>query len=240
MGKYIYGVNKKGGMDEEHFEKYVEKNVARLFPDAADIAGKRVIFKCDGGPGRMNVKLLAKLRARGIYLYPSVPNTTAVSQETDQSFGLFKSIFRSNLQKLTCNRLEAEESVSFNSSIIGLLVFGGKDLQTNVDGYEDAFAIAFSPEKNKAAWAAVGAAPLTMACLYSDKVRHDKEDDPNHIVYKKIQDSNHTACVLLSTRGFLGNKLKVHLKKSMLTAGTVTEPNSQERIEALAGAKSQI
>ena len=65
-----------------------------------------------------------------------------------------------------------------------------------------------------------------MACLYSDKVRHDKEDDPNHVVYKKIHDSNHTTCDLLSTSGFPGNKLKVHLKKSMLTAGTVTEPNS--------------
>ena len=63
-------------------------------------------------------------------------------------------------------------------------------------------------------------------------------DDPHHVVYKKIQDSKNTACDLLSARGFCGNKLKVHLKKSMLTAGTVTEPNSQERIEALAAAKS--
>ena len=77
-----------------------------------------------------------------------------------------------------------------------------------------------------------------MACLYSDKVRHDKEDDPNHVVYKKIQANNHNACDLLSAWGFRGNKLKVHLKKSMLTAGTVTAPHSQERIEALAGAKS--
>ena len=59
-----------------------------------------------------------------------------------------------------------------------------------------------------------------MACLYSDKVRHDKEDDPNHVAYKKIPDGNHTACDLLRTRGFRGNKLKVHLKESMLTAGT--------------------
>ena len=76
-----------------------------------------------------------------------------------------------------------------------------------------------------------------MACLYSNnKVR--KEDNPHHVVYKKIQDSKNTACDLLSARGFCGNTLKVHLIKSMLTAGTVTEPNSQERIEALAAAKS--
>ena len=104
----MYGVNERRGMDEEHFEKYVDQNVAWLFPDAADVAGKRVIFKCDGGPGRMNVKLVAnKLRARGIYLYPSVPDTTAVSQETDQLSGLLKAIFCKNLEKLTCDRSEA-------------------------------------------------------------------------------------------------------------------------------------
>ena len=74
----------------------------------------------------MNVKLLANLRVRGIYLYPSVPNTAAVSQETDQSFGLFKSTFRNNLEQLTCDRLEAEKSVSFNCSIILVsLALGG-------------------------------------------------------------------------------------------------------------------
>ena len=65
-------------------------------------------------------------------------------------------------------------SVSFNSSIIGLLVFRGTDIATDKEGYKDAIATSFSPDKNRAAWAAVGAAPLTVACLCSDKVRHDK------------------------------------------------------------------
>ena len=89
---------------KSNFEKYVEKNVAQLFPDADDVAGKRIIFKCDGGPGRKNVKLLAKLRAQRIYLYLFVVNITAVSQETDQLFVLFKTTFCNNLDKLSSQK----------------------------------------------------------------------------------------------------------------------------------------
>ena len=95
-----------------------------------------------------------------------------ITQETDQSFGSFKSLFRDNLNKLTDNKLAAALGVSFALSEIGLLVFGGEDSKTGTSNYQDAFAIAFSPAQNKAAWDAVGAAPLTCKCLQSDKVRH--------------------------------------------------------------------
>jgi len=70
-------------MNDEEFEKYVLTNLVHLYPDAADVRRCRVVLKCDGGPGQMNTKLLAKLQAQGFYLYPSVPNTMAVTQETD-------------------------------------------------------------------------------------------------------------------------------------------------------------
>ena len=56
-----FGMNQKGGMDNDKFEKYVQNNLVRLYPDAADIKGHRVIIKCDGRPGRMNETLLADL-----------------------------------------------------------------------------------------------------------------------------------------------------------------------------------
>ena len=40
----------------------------------------------------MNVSLLSKLRVKVIYLCAGVPNTTAITQETDQSFGYFKTL----------------------------------------------------------------------------------------------------------------------------------------------------
>jgi hypothetical protein len=44
------GMNPKGGMDNIEFHKYLLTLVPCLFPDAADVPGKRVMIKCDSGP----------------------------------------------------------------------------------------------------------------------------------------------------------------------------------------------
>ena len=77
-----YGLNEKGGMNDDEFAKYMIGNVVRLFPDQAGVDGCRVlIFKCDGYPGsRMNVNILAELRVEEIKLCAGVPNTTAMKQ----------------------------------------------------------------------------------------------------------------------------------------------------------------
>jgi len=41
-------------------------------PDAADISGKRLLSKIDGGPGRLDVQSLAEMRELGCYLFPGV------------------------------------------------------------------------------------------------------------------------------------------------------------------------
>ena len=65
------------------------------------------------------------MRILGFVLYPGVPNTTAFSKETDQNYGLFKSVFIENLEQLThfCN--ETNNPVSLQPWIVGLVVFGG-------------------------------------------------------------------------------------------------------------------
>ena len=80
-----------------------------------------------------------------------------ITQETDQWYDMFKSLFCCNLEKLTNDQLAARLSISFNQSIIGLLVFGGNN-ETNNTAYANAFAIAFAPDQNRAAWEAVSAA----------------------------------------------------------------------------------
>ena len=233
------GTNEKGGMNDEEFEKYVITNLTRLYPDVADVPGYRVILKVDSGPGRMNIKLLAKLRARGWYLYPGVPNTTAITQETDQSFGEFKSKFRANLNALVDERLaKGGKSVSFRPDVVGLLVFGGVDPVTKYSKFYDAYAIAFSPEKNRAAWAFVGAAPLTRKCLESDKVIHNSQSDPGQVEYKQIESTNHNACHLLVAQGFKGDMLKVVLKQVKSKGPRVTVPNSLEEVQAVADCTS--
>ena len=83
---------------------------------------------------------------------------------------------------MTAARLQHNQSVSFNWSVIGLLVFGGKDNITRSQGYKDAFAREFSPDHKKG-----GAAPSTRAwCLTHNMVCHNSKDDPKYAVYRKI------------------------------------------------------
>jgi hypothetical protein len=79
----LFGQNKKGGMDSEEFVKYLFGSIVILYPHAKDKPGHHVLLKVDSGPGRMNLNLLTKLRLLGFVLYPCVPNTTHVMQETD-------------------------------------------------------------------------------------------------------------------------------------------------------------
>ena len=65
------------------------------------IPQNRVILKVNSGPGCTNIEILAYIRALGVYCVPGVPNTTNVSQEIDQSYSLFKSIFRLILEVIS-------------------------------------------------------------------------------------------------------------------------------------------
>ena len=69
-----------------------------LFPHAQDVKGKRVVMKFDSGPGRMELLFLAGARTLGLINYPGVPNSMAVTQETDQSYGPLKTQFQMNLK----------------------------------------------------------------------------------------------------------------------------------------------
>ena len=96
-----FGMNEKAGMNAVELDKYIANAILPLFPDIEDAPLKRVIVKADSGPGRMNVDMLARLRLQGLYMVPGVPNTTGVTQETDQNYGPFKSGYRSNIRQLS-------------------------------------------------------------------------------------------------------------------------------------------
>ena len=64
-----------------------------------------------------------KLRLLEFVLYPCVPNTTHVMQETDQNYGPFKTQFLSNLDLIVDRRLTAKKSLSLQK-FVGLPLFG--------------------------------------------------------------------------------------------------------------------
>ena len=119
-----FGMNEPAGMNAEELDKCITGSMLPLYPDIADVPGKRVMLKVDSGPGRSNVDMLARLRSLGLHVVPGVPNATGKTQETDQNYGPFKSIFRTNIRKLSQARFEAGKTL--HTSDLTLLVFGGK------------------------------------------------------------------------------------------------------------------
>ena len=233
-------------MNEVEFEKYINNNVRTLWPDVEDVPGKRVALKVDSGPGRMNIDLLARLRLIGIYLYPGVPNTTTVTQETDRNYGPFKNAYRRNLLKLSQARFDMKHGLK--GSDIPLLVFGGIDDITGIE-LEDAFNLSFNRESNLSAWKKVGAVPLTRACLLDSKVRHevvfgsngevDLTMDPKAGHYLLLEQLNDIAVTILNMKNMDGEELRARAPTNTTVAATrVTVANTKERVDALKNSKT--
>ena len=82
-------------------------------------------------------------------IFPGVPNSTAVTQETDRNYGPFKHYFRDELDGLMRCRISKGLSLSMAPWMIGLLVFGRNEdplskYKVNVSPFE----MGFNPSQN--------------------------------------------------------------------------------------------
>ncbi|KAL3771166.1 hypothetical protein ACHAWU_004789 [Discostella pseudostelligera] len=228
------GMNEKGGMDEEEFAKYICNAIMPLYPNASPEKGKWVLLKCDSGPGRMNLDLLAELRTSGFILFPGVPNTTAVSQETDQNYGPFKTQYCKNLDAVVDERIKQKKCIQLPPWQVGLIVFGGMDPETNLV-VKSAFECGFSRDNCRNAWDKVGAAPLTRACMMNKKVRRSLGDgsDEYQQMLLNIQTANDVSTNALSTGGYNGSVMRREIL-AIPTTEQITEEHSAERLQLLA------
>jgi hypothetical protein len=172
-------------MNDEEFFEFIQKSIMKLYHDAAPVKGHWVVIKCDSSLGRLNPTLLAYLRYHGFILYPGIPNTTAVSQETDQSYGPFQDAVCSRTFKVgRTHRICCEDPET------GLIV-------------ESAFQRGFSHVHNINVWAKVGAVPLSRSCLQNPKVRRAIGDGNNEqqVLVQLIVEHNTIACNALSLEG---------------------------------------
>jgi hypothetical protein len=113
IASLVCGSNAAGEALPPHFQFQTKATTDEGQP------GKRLLLKCDSGSGRLQIELLAMLRYLGVYLYPCVPNTTAVTQETDRTYGRFKSQYKRNLKMLVNELVRLDKSVSFLSTSMG-------------------------------------------------------------------------------------------------------------------------
>jgi len=93
--------NSRHELNAVKLEKYMRKLIHPLFPDATDEDLHCVLLKVDSGSGRMNLEMLATLRLQTFYLVPGMPNTTSVTQETDQNYEPFKGGYQVNIRRLS-------------------------------------------------------------------------------------------------------------------------------------------
>eukprot|EP00804_Cyclotella_cryptica_P026199 CCRYP_009772-RA/>CCRYP_009772-RA protein AED:0.17 eAED:0.17 QI:0/0/0/1/0/0/3/0/383 len=215
---------RKGGMVDVEFREYFLNSIIPLFPDSNNVNGKRVMVKVDSGPGRLQEDFLAEARTLGLIVYPGVPNTTAVKQETDQNYVPFKTHFLKILRDLP-------------PYLVGLIVFDDVDSVSKVVVSDSALELGFSKEQNCEAWKKVGATPLTRACLKNqNQVRRkmgDAKDAANNTM-QHIQTTNYLSTYFLKEHCFNSDALKASLKK--VKKQSVTVRNSQEWIDAISKA----
>jgi hypothetical protein len=157
------GMNEKGGMTDEEFEKFIENSIVPLYPDLEDTPGKRVLLKVDSGLGRNGRELLLKCRFCGLYLYPSPPNATSVQQGADHNYGPFNVVVHDNLKKMSSAFYAAGQTIPLNMSTFGLIVYGGTipvgPLTTIT--CRNALQETFDVASNLSSWREVGAVPHT-------------------------------------------------------------------------------
>ena len=235
-----FGMNERAGMNAEELDKYIENSILPLYPDIEDVPGKRLLIKLDSGPGRTNVKMLAKLRLKGVYIHPGVPNTTHVTQELDQLYGQFKSVYRQNLELLSQERFEMKKGLAITD--LPMIVFGRAPSDNSV-ALRDAFAEAFTPEKVMGSWKKCGAVPLTRAALSSPQVRHElslntdveKTSEQVHLI--NLEATNHFSCDVLTSLGYGGSHLRTNAPREAKRK-PLTEAHSKERVLLLQSAKT--
>ncbi len=205
------GLNEKGSMDNEEFDKYINNSIVPLYPDLEDTPGKQVLLKVDSGPGCNGRDLLNKARFRGVYyLIPGLPNATSMQQETDINYGPFKSVVRSNLKKIAMASFLAQKLMKLGPSTFGLIVYGGVCPISNVV-CKNAVDSAFNVELNLHSWAKDGAVSFTMKCLVNKKVGHNgtDRDDLNFDAFLDVQLQNDYSTTQLTMMGCKGEMLWV-------------------------------
>ena len=120
-------------------------------------------------------------------------------------------------------------------------MFGGKYPVTDRDVHRNAFEDAFGLESSMNAWAKVGAAPCTRACLNDKQVRRElnesTSEDKTTYLMLKFNEINELSTYNLTAASYNGSLLKVRCNKIPANR-TMTVPHSKERIALLAVAST--
>jgi hypothetical protein len=118
-------MNEKGGMNNKEFEGYIDNSIIPLFPNLDDTPGKCILLKVGSGRARNWWDLFNKCWFRGVYIFPGLPNSTSMQQETDIKYGPFRGSVWRNLAKIATTCYAKRITMFLGTSTFGLIVCGG-------------------------------------------------------------------------------------------------------------------
>ena len=123
--------------------------------------------------------------------------------------------------------------------VVGQVVFGGVDPESGVLVRKNAFQEGFSEVQCLKAWAKIGVAPMTRACLYGKQVRRTigDADDETNLVMQELNDANAVATFTLSIRSYRGDLLSARCIKENLVR-PINEADYLELLELLENAST--
>ena len=171
---------KDGSIDTQSIIYWVENVLCALYPDAEDVAGKRVMMKADMGPGRFDVNFRAISRSYGFYFFAGLPNGTELGQEMDQLFAYVKTVMEVNREDLWKARYAIlRQKARTHTRVLPWIVFGGKVKLANGTVLElrNAFNQAFTPSRLQRATEKCGYVPATRALLNSEILLREVSDE---------------------------------------------------------------
>ena len=104
---------------------------------------------------------------------------------------------------------------------------------------KNAFQEGLSKVQCLKAWAKIGAAPMTIACLSDKQVRRTigDADDETNLVMRELNDANDAATFTLSMRSYRSDLLSARCIKETLVR-TIAKAHSLDRLELLAKAST--
>ena len=183
-------LNEKGGMAGGGLQQFIELQLEPAYPtlsttwtsdDAGNITGGPVFMQLDAGPDRYtdcSLQWRASIWAKGLILFPGLPNGTAANQVCDDLFGTYKADCDDRIDDILSERLLAQKQdpsvkVKLDFCDLGRVINGvdGDDISKRP------FARAFSKEKIINSVERLGLNPIdARKAMAHKRVRDDSGD----------------------------------------------------------------
>ena len=151
--------------------------------EVRDELKKRIIIKLDGGPALdLSPDWLQRQNAKGVIIFPGLPNGSSANQEMDQLYNFLKQTLADVRDELLKQRQKANEDIHNDqlrrraageygptNKLVPETISNRQDLPTLLD---EPLKKAMSPGHVNAAWMKVGAYPATRADMQGDGVQN--------------------------------------------------------------------